>query len=56
MCTWLMHHWEVVSGGWIVPVGIWLYRRLGFRRLFLEGERGRSSTESRRPHRSRKRR
>jgi hypothetical protein len=38
MDVWLMHHWKALSGGWLIPAAAWFYRRLGFRRLSVEGE------------------
>lgn len=38
MEVWLMHHWRALSGGWLIPVVAWLYRRVGFRRLSVEGD------------------
>jgi hypothetical protein len=38
MDVWLMHHWKALSGGWMLPVAIWLYRKLSFRHLSLEGD------------------
>lgn len=38
MDVWLMHHWNTLSGGWVVPLGIWLWRGLRPRRLSLKGD------------------
>jgi hypothetical protein len=38
MEVWLMHHWKALSGSWMLPVAVWFYRKLRFRRLSVEGD------------------